>query len=144
MTQAGASLADRRLLAAIQDFVIRHPGRDVGRFAECVANWGDAWTPIAPNHLPAADRLSDCLALTSPGTQTLTAAFAAEASSRHWEQGYTQADNLVGEDMLAGYGFAEVIGKRGPFLSDRVRAGIGVWGRRSSTRPIGTKPKRFM
>ena len=30
--------------------------------------------------------------------------------------------------MLAGYGFAEVVGKHGPFVSERVRAGIGVWG----------------
>jgi len=30
--------------------------------------------------------------------------------------------------MLAGYGFAEVVGRHGPFLSTRVRAGLGVWG----------------
>ncbi len=30
--------------------------------------------------------------------------------------------------MLAGYGFAETIGKQGPFISTRVRAGIGIWG----------------
>lgn len=30
--------------------------------------------------------------------------------------------------MLSGYGFAEVIGERGPFVSKRVRSGIGVWG----------------
>nr|MDJ0970654.1 dimethylsulfonioproprionate lyase family protein [Kiloniellales bacterium] len=37
-------------------------------------------------------------------------------------------DAVVGEDMLAGYGFVEVVGVHGPFLSTRVRAGIGVWG----------------
>jgi len=30
--------------------------------------------------------------------------------------------------MLAGYGFAEVVGLRGQFLSTRIRSGIGVWG----------------
>ena len=30
--------------------------------------------------------------------------------------------------MLAGYGFAEIIGQRGPFVSDRIRAGIAIWG----------------
>ena len=45
-----------------------------------------------------------------------------------WEQSYTKADAVVGVAMLAGYGFVEVIGKHGPFRSDRVRSGIGVWG----------------
>ena len=30
--------------------------------------------------------------------------------------------------MLANYGYAEIIGKQGPFLSARVRAGIAVYG----------------
>ncbi len=45
-----------------------------------------------------------------------------------WEQGYTKSDELVGDDMLAGYGFAEIIGKYGPFISATVRAGMGIWG----------------
>jgi mannose-6-phosphate isomerase-like protein (cupin superfamily) len=34
----------------------------------------------------------------------------------------------VPEAMLDGYAFAEIIGKRGPFVSERIRAGIGIWG----------------
>ena len=45
-----------------------------------------------------------------------------------WEQSYTREQQLVPEAMLDGYCFAEVIGKRGPFVSERIRAGIGLWG----------------
>ena len=48
-------------------------------------------------------------------------------ASRQWEQSYTAAGEAVGADMLAGYGYAEIIGKRGPFLSERIRADVGVF-----------------
>ncbi|MDH3667385.1 MAG: dimethylsulfonioproprionate lyase family protein [Paracoccaceae bacterium] len=120
--------ADRRLLDAIQSFVADHPDPTIQHFHGSIADWGDRWVETPPRHLQAADTLTDCLALTAPETHDLTAAFDAEKSTRNWEQSYTSADNVVGDDMLAGYGFAEVIGKHGPFVSERVRAGIGVWG----------------
>ncbi len=119
--------ADRRLLDAIRSFVAAHPDPKVQHFREGIAAWGDRWVETPPRHLQAADTLTHWLALTAPGTHDLTAAFAAERATRKWEQSYTSADNVVGDDMLAGYGFAEVIGKHGPFVSERVRAGIGVW-----------------
>ena len=51
-------------------------------------------------------------------------------TSLRWEQCYTAADGVVGEDMLSNYGYAEIIGQQGPFVSTRMRAGIGVYGPR--------------
>ncbi len=83
---------------------------------------------MPPRHLAASDTLAGCVGLTAPDTHDLVAAFTAERVTRKWEQSYTKSENVVGDDMLSGYGFAEVIGKHGPFVSERVRAGIGVWG----------------
>ncbi len=120
--------ADERLLDAIQAFVATHGHSAVQHFKDGVAGWGDQWTAVAPAHLPAADILASALSSTTPETHGLADLFDREKSSRRWEQSYSKSDGLVGEDMLAGYGFAEVIGRHGPFLSSRVRAGIGVWG----------------
>lgn len=120
--------ADQRLLDAIQTFVSGRSDDAVNRFQPGIRDWGDTWCGVAPYHLGAADTLSDCLALTAPQTHALVAGFDRDKASRKWEQSYTKADGVVGEDMLNGYGFAEVIGKHGPFVSTRVRAGIGVWG----------------
>jgi mannose-6-phosphate isomerase-like protein (cupin superfamily) len=122
--------ADQRLLDAILAYVAGHPDPGVRPFREGIANWGRDWVGVPPAHLPASATLAETLAFATPETHDLLALFSAERGSRKWEQSYTRADNLVGDDMLTGYGFAEVIGKWGPFISDRVRAGIGVWGPR--------------
>ena len=120
--------ADQRLLQATLEFVAGHADPALRRFRAAVAAWGVDWVAVPPAHLPAADLLPAALANTVAETHDLTALFAAERESRKWEQSYTRADGVVGEDMLSGYGFAEVIGKRGPFLSEKVRCGIGIWG----------------
>jgi mannose-6-phosphate isomerase-like protein (cupin superfamily) len=121
-------LADRRLLYAILSFVAGHPAPEVRLFRDDLAHWGDEWVGVAPQGLPASETLLQTLDLAAPDTRGLLAAFARDRTSRKWEQSYTKADAVVGDDMLSGYGFAEVIGKLGPFVSTRVRAGIGVWG----------------
>lgn len=120
--------SDRVLLDAILSFVAGHPHPELQRFKDSLAQWGQNWTAVTPRLLPAADTLSRALALAPPKTRALIDLFEQEKHTRKWEQSYTKADDLVGDDMLAGYGFAEVIGKLGPFVSTRVRAGIGVWG----------------
>ena len=45
-----------------------------------------------------------------------------------WEQSYKKEDDVVPDSMLANYGFAEIIGSRGPFVSNRVRCGVGIYG----------------
>ncbi len=120
--------ADEALLSAIQAFVAASPDPEMVRFKDGIADWGEAWQEAPPVNLPAAKTLASTLGSTSSLTRPLAEAFETHKDSRKWEQSYSKADKAVGDDMLAGYGFAEVIGKHGPFVSSRVRSGIGVWG----------------
>lgn len=129
MNETTGKAADQTLLDATLAFVANHADGRMDRFREPVANWGTDWRGVAPTHLPASDILAGCLGSTVPQTRDLTDLFARERGSRHWEQSYTSADTAIGGDMLARYGFAEIIGRRGPFLSERVRAGIVVFGK---------------
>ena len=120
--------SDRRLLEAILDFVVTHPDPNVQRFADAAANWGDTWRGVAPVHLRACATLEQAAALTGPGTVELLDAFVRARRSLRWEQCYTAADDAVGDDLLSNYGYAEIIGKQGPFVSSRIRAGIAAYG----------------
>lgn len=121
--------ADRRLLDATLAYVAGHADRRFDAFRDAVAHGGERWNGVAPVHLPASDLLAEALPLAESGTaeRALMSLYVKERASRRWEQSYTAADEAVGADMLAGYGYAEIIGKRGPFLSERVRAGVGVF-----------------
>ena len=122
--------SDQRVLEAILDFVLTHPDRNVQRFAGAAADWGDTWRGVAPVHLRASDTLGQAAALADPATAELLEVFVRARRSLRWEQCYTAADGVVGSDMLSGYGYAEIIGKRGPFVSARIRAGIAAYGPR--------------
>lgn len=113
---------------AILDFVAASPEAALRPFRENVANWGTEAIGLPPRHLPASDILAASLDLAAPATRSLAEAFIRHRGALHWEQTYTAADGLVSADMLAGYGFAEVIGLRGPCVSTRIRAGLVVWG----------------
>ena len=121
--------ADRRLLDATLAFVAGHADGKFDAFREAVAHWGEDWTGVAPVHMTASDLLADALPLARSGTaeRELMSLYVKERASRYWEQSYSAADTAVGADMLAGYGYTEIVGKRGPFLSARVRAGVGVF-----------------
>lgn len=122
--------SDQRLLETILDFVLTHPDPDVQRFAHAAANWGDTWRGVAPAHLRASDILEEATALAGPGTDEFVEVFKNARASLRWEQCYTAADGVVGNDMLSGYGYAEIIGKQGPFVSARIRAGVAAYGPR--------------
>jgi mannose-6-phosphate isomerase-like protein (cupin superfamily) len=128
MTKDHDRASDERLLRAIQAFVAAHPHPDMQAFKAGIADWGADWQGVPKAHLPAAEHLVPALDATVPETRGLLALFAEERAWRKWEQSYTSADEAVSDALLAGYGFAEVIGKNGPFVSSRVRAGIGIWG----------------
>ena len=91
-------------------------------------DWGDSWQAVTPAYLPAADLLDDLVSSTSAEAKALVSLFHHHKSRLCWEQSYRKEEDLVPEAMLDGYGFAEIIGQRGPFVSERIRAGIGIWG----------------
>lgn len=121
--------ADRRLLDATLKYVAGHADARFDAFREAMADWGEDRTDVASAHLRASDLFADALPLARRGTaeRALMTLYVKERASRRWEQSYSAADAAVGADMLAGYGYTEIVGKRGPFLSERIRAGVGVF-----------------
>ena len=96
------------------------------RFKPGMRDWGDSWRAAEPVYHPAADLLD--AAARQPDSHELVARFALHKHRLRWEQSYRREDGLVPEAMLDGYAFNEVVGKFGPFVSERIRCGIGVWG----------------
>ncbi len=119
---------DLELLDAVRDFALAHPHPAVQKFRDSMQNWGNDWITIEPTYLPAADFLDKTIANTDQQTRALVAIFERQKNRLHWEQSYKREDEVVPDAMLEGYAFAEIIGQRGPFVSDRIRAGIGIWG----------------
>lgn len=121
-------IGDLEILDLLRNFTLQHPHADIERFKAAMRDWGDDWIERAPAYLPAADQLDKIPA--PAGHRDLLQAFAAQRQRLCWEQSYRREDGLVPDAMLDGYAFAEIIGKRGPFVSERIRAGIGIWGPR--------------
>lgn len=119
---------DTALLNALLAFVREHTNPKLDRFREPVASWGDTWCGVQPVWLPAAARLAGLIASASPQTLSLLSVFAEHSRALHWEQAYSTSDSEVEPHMLENYGYAEIIGKQGPFISECVRAGIAVYG----------------
>ena len=116
------------LLDAMRDFTLSHPHPDIARFAPAMRDWGDAWIDVEPVLFPAAERLARIVR--RDDSHPLLEVFARHYRGLRWEQSYTRAQNLVPDAMLDGYCFAEIIGKQGPFVSERIRAGISILGPR--------------
>ncbi|MFT5219289.1 MAG: mannose-6-phosphate isomerase-like protein (cupin superfamily) [Planctomycetota bacterium] len=121
-------LVDQRLLKAVQQFGLDFDHPDLQAFKASLANWGSEWQARGQQYLAAADMLDNAVNLSAPATRQLLELFAAQKHQLRWEQSYKKSDAVVSDAMLNGYAFAEVVGLRGPFISDRIRCGIGVWG----------------
>ena len=119
---------DQLLLNAILKFIDERPERSVDGFRDAVSHWGEQWCGVTPVHLPAADLLEQMLEHTHAHTRDILSLFFRHKAALHWEQAYSRTDASVADHMLANYGYAEIIGKQGPFLSTRIRAGIAVYG----------------
>ncbi len=118
----------RRLRDALIDFALTHPHPAVANFHAALEQRPRDYVDVAPRHLPAADHLAAALLAAEPRAGEMLALFAQHSDLLCWEQSYRGEDGAVDEAMLADYAFTEIIGKRGPFVSDRFRAGIGIYG----------------
>ncbi len=121
-------LDDLELLTAVRDFTFQHPHPMIEKFKPGMRNWGDDWREVEPRHLPAADFVATSIKRARALTRPLLETFAEHQHRLHWEQTYCAEDGLVPQSMLDGYAYADVIGERGPFVSDRIRSGILVFG----------------
>lgn len=116
------------LLDAICGFALHQADPQLAPFKPALRDWGDSWQATVPTQLPVSDLLADALLDCAPGARDVLHTFVEHDPLLHWEQSYRREDGLVPQRMLDGYGFAEIIGLRGPFVSDRIRTGIAVWG----------------
>ena len=118
----------RNLLEAICSFALQNPDPAIGRFKDSVSNWGNEYRAIEPVRLPAINCLDDAAANAESPARELLELFARHKEHLYWEQSYKKEDGYVPDAMLANYGFAEILGSRGPFVSHRIRSGIGIYG----------------
>lgn len=122
------ALQDLELLNAVRDFTLQHPHPDIAGFKAGMRDWGDDWQAVAATRLPVADILEQVADGGTTATQDLLKCFLRHNPRLRWEQSYRKRDGLVPDAMLDGYGFAEILGLRGPFVSERIRAGLAIWG----------------
>ena len=123
-----ASPQDLELLESVSNFTLEHPHPQVADFKPAMRNWGTDWKVTNPEYLAAGDILVSAEKRCDKSAQHLVQTFARHNQRLRWEQSYRKQDGLVPDAMLAAYGFAEIIGLRGPFVSNRIRAGIAIWG----------------
>jgi len=121
-------LEDLELLDAVRNFALEQEDPMVEKFKASIRDWGDQWIDVERVQLPVAGFLDDALPRAIPQTRGLLEIFGRHRGRLRWEQSYKKEDGVVSAAMLAAYGFAEIIGKQGPFVSDRIRAGIGIYG----------------
>ena len=121
-------LADLELLEAIQRYGLENQDPAIDRFRNSIRNWGDDWVDVERTQLPAANALEAALEQAHPSAQGLLVTFLQHRQRLRWEQSYKKSDGVVSDAMLASYGFCEILGKQGPFVSERIRAGIGIYG----------------
>jgi mannose-6-phosphate isomerase-like protein (cupin superfamily) len=123
-----AQRVDLELLQAMQTFILDHAHPQVAGFHAAMRDWGERQEAVTPSRLAVADLLETAPDPTESGISELLQAFVRHQGQLRWEQSYRKGDGLVPDAMLDAYGFAEIIGARGPFVSDRIRAGIAIWG----------------
>jgi hypothetical protein len=116
------------LAAATRRFLSSH-GAD--ELAEWLALWPTAPTPrpVTPATLPVLRWLPAAVRSAPAPCDSLAAALAHASADLVWRQTYAASE--VGQDFLASYGWAEVIGNRGALGSDRLAVGFLLLGPRT-------------
>jgi mannose-6-phosphate isomerase-like protein (cupin superfamily) len=119
---------DRELLEAVRAFALDHEHPHLARFKPSIGDWGNSWEAVEAIDFPVSRFLAEAAEQATSSAQVLLQTFARHNHRLRWEQSYRKQDGLVPDAMLDAYGFVEIIGLRGPFISDRIRAGIAIWG----------------
>ena len=121
------SESDGLLLHAIINFTNTYQSKHLESFRQGLENWGDTWQAVEAVMLSAAKNLADTLKLANNQSAPLLSAFIQHSENIHWERTYKSSDTAVDKKLIENYCFAELVGLLGPFVSDRIRAGIGIW-----------------
>jgi mannose-6-phosphate isomerase-like protein (cupin superfamily) len=123
-----AQQQDLELLESVRNFTLEHRHPQVDNFKPAMRDWGTQWQATSAAYLPVGDILAKAEKDCDTTSQQLVQTFARYNQRLRWEQSYRKQDGLVPDAMLDAYGFSEIIGLHGPFVSDRIRAGIAIWG----------------
>lgn len=93
------------------------------------APWPDdlRWAGRVANMVPGAELMQRDPGAANDLTRPLQDAFRALAPHIEWRLTYTEDE--VGRDFLNRFGWFELAGPEGHFLSDQVRLTVGYWGR---------------
>jgi len=121
-------LQDRELLEVLLNFALNNTDAEIERFKPGLRDCGSLWIETPAEQLAVAELLADSLNHCTDSARQLLQTFNNQNHRLRWEQSYRKQDGLVPDAMLAAYGFVEIIGLQGPFVSERVRAGIAIWG----------------
>lgn len=121
-------LADLELLGAVTRYGLENDHPALERFRDSIRNWGDDWIDVERTQLPVSNCLDAARERAHPSAREMLDTFIRHRQRLRWEQSYKKEDGLVPDAMLSSYGFCEILGKQGPFVSARIRAGIGVYG----------------
>ena len=85
------------------------------------------WRDLGANNFPVTAFLGNITPDIHSDIGKLLELFITYRDSLFWEQTYSREDGVVGDALLSGYAFSEITGKRGPFVSDCLRSGAGIW-----------------
>jgi hypothetical protein len=82
--------------------------------------------PVVARSLPVVTTLNGLSCFAAPPTKALVEAIEALASEFDWRQTYAEAD--FGARFLQNYGWSELIGERGAFISEAIACGVLLLG----------------
>ncbi len=117
-----------QLLNTSRKLVARQSDPAFDLYKPALANCDAVYQDCGNQWLAAATQLDNLVDCASAEANELLDLLRNSRDQLFWEQSYKASDNLVPQAMLEGYGFVEFVGKRGPFVSEQVRCGIGIWG----------------
>jgi len=113
------------LLADVRSFLEAIAEQPVPAFVAGV-DWNMQERRLEPCALPCLDHLPAAAALAGEGGRRLAALLASRGGQFNWRQTYSEAD--LGPQFMANYGWLEVFGTRGHFVSEAIAGGVLILG----------------
>jgi mannose-6-phosphate isomerase-like protein (cupin superfamily) len=121
-----SSQAVDTVFKAIQDFVRIPHSQEIESFVPLLDDWGIERRDMPPTDLPVLSHLDATLSRTNATTRALTKVLLDNRKQLNWRQSFNKND-ITGAKFLNEYGWTDVVGKIGPLVSSKVRAGFVIW-----------------
>ncbi|MCY4050115.1 MAG: dimethylsulfonioproprionate lyase family protein [Gammaproteobacteria bacterium] len=115
------------ILSTMERMVFESENLHVQKFKDGFQDVGDRWCDVGCRVLPVISSIVETKPDSGSQVERLLSLVINYRECLFWEQTYTKADGVVGDALLSGYAFAEISGQQGPFISNQLRTGVGVW-----------------